>query len=106
MNTTTVVTAIVTMATSVITALFVFYWQRQQTLRDKDAGRRAEARRQESLLSMEMSFAASKLAHATAMAVKYGKVNGEMDEAEQTYTETKRNYTRFLNEQAQRALYK
>lgn len=100
------VETIITMLTSIFTALFVFYWQRRQAKRDKATDARASARAEESLLGMEMNFATAKLSHATALAVKSGRVNGEMAEAEKAFEDAKKAYTKFLNKQAKQSLEK
>jgi len=62
---------------------------------------RAEARKRESLLSLDIQIANSKLAYATAIAVQNGKTNGEMREAVATYLAAKDKWEAFMREQMQ-----
>ena len=90
---------------SVITSLMVFYWQRAQKRRDTETEKRAEARKREGLLSLELQMATAKLAYAVAMAVKRGTPNGEVEDGIEAYDEARSKYLAFLNEQAEEHLH-
>lgn len=81
-------------------ALAVFYWQRKQKERDAEAEQYREAKRRQDLLAMEMQFANAKLSFATAMALKRGLPNGEIEEGLEAYEKAREKYLHFLNEQA------
>lgn len=93
-------TAIAAAIPSVLCGVFMFYLQRQQRRKDEHIERRAEARRREGLLSLELQMATAKLSFATAVAVKRGKANGEVEEGIEAYETARHKYLAFLNEQA------
>lgn len=75
------------------------YWFNQSMHeREKNADRRAELRKKESLLALKMQMANGKLAYAVAMAHKLGKANGEVEEGIEAYEEVKKEYYDFINE--------
>jgi len=81
-------------------ALAIFYLQRKQKKRDAEAEQYREAKRKQDLLAMEMQFANAKLSFATAMALKRGSPNGEIEEGLEAYEKAREKYLHFLNEQA------
>lgn len=74
--------------------------ERKDAERDKESKERAEARKQESLITMRMIKAIGKLSYANSIAIKEGKVNGVMEEALMYYRETSSELSEFLQEQA------
>ena len=76
------------------------FFTRAQKRRDEETDRRAAARQRESLLSLEMGMSTAKLAYATAVALRRGHANGEVEEGIRAYNEAKKKYVDFLNEQA------
>jgi hypothetical protein len=95
-----ILNALLSLAPSILTGLVLFYWQRRQRKRDKLTDERAEHRRKESLLMLDMISANSSLTKATAIAVKEGKSNGEMTVAMEGYEAARKRYFAFLNEVA------
>lgn len=113
---------LLTFISPVASALVIWYIQRSQIRRDKErdnqllqeserrrthelalakeSSERAEARKQETLLTMRMIKAVGKLAYANAVAIKEGKVNGVMEEAMTYYKATSDDLSYFLQEQA------
>ena len=85
---------------SVIAGALAFYIQRAQKRRDTRLEERANNRKQESLLNLEVTMAAAKLSYACAMALKRGAPNGEVEEAVEDYEKAKAAYYHFLNGQA------
>ena len=85
---------------SVIAGAGAFYLQRAQKRRDARLEERANNRKQESLLNLEMTMAAAKLSYAVAVAWKRGESNGEVTEAVEAYEAAKAAYYHFLNGQA------
>lgn len=61
---------------------------------------RAAARKQETLLALDLQMATAKLSFATAMAIKRGRPNGEIEEGVDAFESAKKRYLDFLNEQA------
>lgn len=85
---------------SVLTAMLVFWLQRQQKNRDKITEDNAEKRKKESLLSLQMMSANNQLSYAVAMAVKRGYANGEVEAALAVYNEANSAYKKFREELA------
>ena len=83
---------------SIFVAMAMAYYSKKQSKKDKDIESRANMRKQESLLLLKMMFANGKLAYATAMALKRGRPNGEVEEAEKSYKEAVSAYNKFVNE--------
>lgn len=76
------------------------WFNKKQAARDKAIEHRAEARKRESFLAMELQFATAKLAYAVAMAHKRGEPNGEIEDGIEAYAAAKAKYRAFLREQA------
>lgn len=91
---------IATVLPSLVVGLFLAAFNRRQLARDKKADELAEARKTESLLSLEMQMATAKMAYATAIALKRGYANGEVEEGVAAYDEARKKYLSFLNRQA------
>ena len=68
--------------------------------RDRESKERAEARKQESLITMRMIKAVGKLSYANSIAIKEGKINGVMEEALMYYRDASSEMTEFLQEKA------
>ena len=85
---------------AIIAGAIGFYIQRKQKMRDAAVDKRAEARKCESLLLLDLQMATAKLSYACAMALKRGSTNGEVEEGVAAYEEAKDRYTKFLNQQA------
>ena len=86
---------------AIITGSILFYAQRAQKKRDT----RLKARKEEALLQLELQMATAKLAYATAMAIKRGSPNGEVEDGVNAFEAAQKKYHRFLNEQAENYLY-
>lgn len=85
---------------ALVVGIFMAFFNRSQKRRDEEAERHAAARQRESLLSLKMVMSTAKLSYATAVALKRGHANGEVEDGIAAYEEAKREYTDFLNEQA------
>ena len=85
---------------SIIAGMVAFYWQRRQKRHDAKVEARAVIRKKEMQLTMEMQLANLKLTVGTALAVKHGKANGEMEEGLEACDVVKKKYLTFINEQA------
>ena len=66
----------------------------------EEVNKRADARKEESFLALEMQMANAKLSYATAMALKRGHANGEVEDGITAYEDAKKKYFDFLNRQA------
>ena len=87
---------------AVITGCVLFYVQRAQKKRDTEIEARAAARKEESLLSLELQMATAKLAYSTAIAVKRGTVNGEVEEGIEAYEKALGDFREFERRQITR----
>ena len=85
---------------SVFTGLLMFYWQRRQGKKDEESRHRADIRKKEMQLTMQMQNAVMELSVGTALAVKNGKANGEMEEGLDACGKAKKAYYTFINRQA------
>ena len=85
---------------SLVCGVLMAHFNRRQNRKDKEVAARAEARKKESLLALEMNMANAKLSYAVAMAIKRGTPNGEVEEGIEAYNEAKSKYFKFLDEQA------
>lgn len=85
---------------SIIVGVFMFCFEQKQKQRDTDAKEHSSARKQETLLALEMQMSTAKLSYATAIALKRGYANGEVEEGIKAYELSKKKYVDFLNEQA------
>ena len=84
----------------IVCGVFLYCFQRRQNKKDKSDESRADARRRESLLLMELQMATAKLSYAVAMALKRGSPNGEVEDGVVAYEAARKKYLAFLNEQA------
>lgn len=78
--------------------------QKQAKEDAKRADARAEQRKRESLLAMEMNYANTKLTIGVAMALKRGHANGEIEEGLEMVNKASNNYNAYLREIANDAL--
>lgn len=85
---------------TILISMLIYYFQRKQKKHDDEVRQRAEARKNESLLLLELNMACAGLAYAVAIAIKNNKVNGEVTEGITAYEKAKGKYFAFLNEQA------
>lgn len=96
----------------ILTALIVFYFQRQyinyENKRDlqykidqEDRDKRAEARKRESIITLNMIRAVGKMAHATTIALKKNNITSEeIDVAIKDYDLVNASLSEFLQSQA------
>ncbi len=89
---------------ALITGVAIFYVQRAQKKRDTAVAVRTAARKEEALLALDLQMATAKLSYATAMAVKRGTPNGEIEDGIEAYEKARSKYYKFLNEQAEKYL--
>lgn len=85
---------------SLLVSVAMAFFGRAQKRRDRAAAAHTQARKTEGLLALELQMATAKLAYATAMALKRGRPNGEVEDGVAAYEVAKKKYTDFLNEQA------
>jgi hypothetical protein len=93
-------TIIAAVLPSVLVGIIMAYYNKKQAKRDKEIEQRAKDRRKESLLGLKLSMANGKMSYATAMAIKRGHANGEVEEGIEAYSQARKEYLDFVNEQA------
>jgi hypothetical protein len=88
-------------------ALYFFYrkMDKSEKRRDQKEEQRAKARQKENIIIMKSLKSLGHLGEATAIALKDGKINGEMTRALSYYTETKDELNDFLYEQNAKTNY-
>lgn len=89
-------------ASPVLVAIITFYFQRMQKKRDKKEEERTKLRRQEVRLMLDLQLATAKLSYATAMAIKRGSPNGEIEEGITEYEKALSEFRDFEREQLSR----
>ena len=85
---------------SAVCALLIYYWQRQQKKRDKAQEARAEVRKRESLLPLELSMATGKMCAVLIEKLQNHELNGNVEDAKEAYEQARSKHLAFLNEQA------
>ena len=90
---------LISLLPAIITGSVLFYVQRSQKKRDKIADERAKAREKETYVMLELELAAAQLSYATAMAIKRGTPNGEIEEGIEQYQKALKGFRDFEREQ-------
>ena len=98
------ITTILSIASPVLVGLFLLFFKRAQDKKDTTYEENYKARCKESLLSLEMITATADLSYATAIAVKRGYANGEVEVGIESYEKAKESYRLFMTEQATKSL--
>ncbi len=98
------ITTILSIASPILVGLFLFYFKRGQDKKDATYEESYKTRCKESLLSLEMITASADLSYATAVAVKRGYANGEVEAGIESYKKAKESYRIFMTEQATNSL--
>ncbi len=82
---------------SIIAAVIVYRVNKKADLRYNEAQKQHDERVKAERLSMEMQLATADLSYATAMAIKRGKANGEVEAGIASYEKAKKDYFDFIN---------
>lgn len=98
------ITTILSIASSVFVGICLYIFKRSLDKRDAENAENVKARCKESLLSLDMTMAAADLSYATAIALKRGHANGEVEDGVKTYQKAKESYRKFMDEQATKSL--
>ena len=91
---------------SIATAMVVFYMQRRQNARDKEIEASRAARQREYELEVSLDIAVRDMAYMTALYVRDGKTNGELDGVMEAYQRAKRDWKEFMYSQGHEHLIK
>ena len=90
---------IISLLPAIITGSVLFYVQRSQKKRDKIVDERAKTRERETYVMLKLELAAAQLSYATAMAIKRGTPNGEIEEGIRQYDKALKGFREFEHEQ-------
>lgn len=90
---------IISLLPAIITGSVLFYVQRSQKKRDKIVDERAKTRERETYVMLKLELAAAQLSYATAMAIKRGTPNGEIEEGIRQYDKALKGFREFEREQ-------
>lgn len=88
-----------TAAPGIITGIVLAYWNRQQKRRDDTQTREATDRVESEMMRLDLEVATAQLSYATAMAVKRGTANGEMEPAIGQYEKAMEKFRKFERKQ-------
>lgn len=91
-------TLLVPVIPSVIAAVIAYRINKKADKRYEEAQKQHEERVKAEKLSMEMQLATADLAYASAMALKRGKANGEVEKGVESYEKAKTDYFTFIND--------
>lgn len=94
-----IVSYLIGLIPAIISGGAIFYIQRAQKKRDEKAEERTKTREKESYVTLELELASAKLAYASAMAIKRGKPNGEIEEGIEQYEKALGAFKKFEREQ-------
>lgn len=99
---TEIICTFITAAAGIIVAILSIQLKKSESLAAKRAAEvdeRAELRKKESLLSMQMNFANLSLAMTTSLALSGGHTNGNVEAAQKEAEEAAKAYQDFIHEQ-------
>lgn len=82
---------------SLIVAVVGYRINKKTDRRYEEAQKQHKERVKAEKLSMEMQLATADLAYASAMALKRGKANGEVEKGVASYEKAKADYFEFIN---------
>lgn len=79
----------------VVVGVFMAAWNRKQTKRETDAAARERARHEREKVELDLLMAVAKLSYASAIALKRGHANGEVEEGVEQYETAIRDFKDF-----------
>lgn len=88
---------------AVLPSLFVgvvmYFWERRQRRFEREMAEKEENRARGELVKLDLTCATAALTYATAMAVKRGSANGELETAIANYETAMESFRKFEREQ-------
>lgn len=88
---------------AVLPSLFVgvvmYFWEKRQRKFEKEMTEKEENRARGELVKLDLTCATAALTYATAMAVKRGSTNGELETAIANYETAMESFRKFEREQ-------
>lgn len=89
--------AFLTACPSIVTGVIAYRINKKGDQRHEEAEKRHDERVEAEKLQMEVQLATADLSYASAMALKRGKANGEVEAGIASYEKAKRDYFNFIN---------
>ena len=83
----------------IVTGIILGIWNKRQKARDDAADQREADRQRGEIVQLDLLVASAELTRATAVAVKYGHANGEIDVALGGYNKAIEAFREFEREQ-------
>jgi len=83
---------------SLLVAIVLYFFNGLMHKHEDEAIERAELRKKETMLLLQLQMAIGQLTYAVAMAIKRGKANGEVEEGIKVYETARKNFYKFVNE--------
>ena len=87
---------------TILSGAALYYIQRRQKKRDETESERAEARKTENKIIIDLQMATAKLSYATAIALKRGRANGEVEDGVEEYEKALEEFREFERDQISR----
>lgn len=84
---------------SLFVGIVMWFWESKQKKFEKEMCLKEENREKGELVKLDLICSTASLAYATAMAVKHGHANGEMDSAIAYYEEAMERFRKYEREQ-------
>lgn len=86
-------------APGIITSIVMAFFSRRMSRINKRREDDEKDKRKEAKLNLDLTFASAQLAYASAMALKRGRPNGEVEEGIKAYNKAMETYRNFEREQ-------
>ena len=90
---------LISIVPTVAIGIFMLYFERRMKKSDSISEERAAARKEECLLALDLQMSTAKMSYATAVALKRGYANGEVEEGIESFEGSKKKYFDFMNKQ-------
>ena len=83
---------------SLFVSIVLWFWETRQKKFEKEMDEKEENRNLGELVKLDLIVASASLAYATAMAIKRGRANGEMDSAIEDYEKAMTQFRQYERE--------
>ena len=83
---------------SLFVGIVLWFWETRQKKFEKEMDEKEENRNLGELVKLDLIVASASLAYATAMAIKRGRANGEMDSAIEDYEKAMTQFRQYERE--------
>ena len=88
-----------TVLPSLFVGVVMSYWERRQRTFEKEMAEKEKTRARGELVKLDLTCATAALTYATAMALKRGSTNGELEMAIAKYETAMESFRKFEREQ-------